>query len=354
MLDTSSIANLPSRAAPGNGASLVDVIRVLQRRLFSFLLVIGLALGAGSLYLVVAKPSYSATAQVLIDTKRSESPGAQFAVVDTPVVESQIETIKTDKIVVAVIRKLALDEDPEFTEPGRIMRLVSVLGLVQLERPSTDQARLRTSMAKFKRALNVTRIGPSYLANIVFSSVDAEKAARIANEIADAYIEDQLSARALGAERANSWMQKRITELRQQADSAIQAAENYGPVISSPEQQEQKQRLETAAQMAKRAHDTFLSLTRYMQNTAERAFPVTEARIMSPAMPPLTRTSPNAPVVAGVSFSLDVFWEWRWRWPGSGLITPYRRASSWKMMRGSVFLVSYRSSKAGAPWFERH
>jgi hypothetical protein len=46
-------------------------------------------------------------------------------------------------------------------------------------------------------------------------------------------------------------MQKRITELRQQADSAIQAEENHGPVISSPEQQEQKQRLETAAQNGK-------------------------------------------------------------------------------------------------------
>jgi capsular polysaccharide biosynthesis protein len=278
------------------------VLEVLRRRLFSFLLALGLALGAGSLYLVVAKPSYSATAQVLIDTKRSDSPGAQFAVVDTAVVESQIETIKTDKIAVAVIRKLALDEDPEFIEPGRIMRLLSMARLVELERPSTEQARLRTSMAKFRRALNVTRIGPSYLANIVFSSVDAEKAARIANEIADAYIEDQLSARALSAERANSWMQRRIAELRQQADSAIQAADS-----SSAEQQEQKQRLEAAAQTAKRAYDTFLSLTRYTQNTAERAFPVTEARIMSPALPPLTRTSPNAPAIAGVSLLVGCF-----------------------------------------------
>jgi capsular exopolysaccharide synthesis family protein len=302
MLDTSTTANLQSRAAPGNGASLADVLEVLRRRLFSFLLALGLALGAGSLYLVVAKPSYSATAQVLIDTKRSDSPGAQFAVVDTAVVESQIETIKTDKIAVAVIRNLALDEDPEFIEPGRIMRLLSMARLVQLERPSTEQARLRTSMAKFRRALNVTRIGPSYLANIVFSSVDAEKAARIANEIADAYIEDQLSARALSAERANSWMQRRIAELRQQADSAIQAADS-----SSAEQQEQKQRLEAAAQTAKRAYDTFLSLTRYTQNTAERAFPVTEARIMSPALPPLTRTSPNAPAIAGVSLLVGCF-----------------------------------------------
>jgi len=296
MLDTSTTANLQPRAAPGNGVSLADVLEVLRRRLSSFLLAMGLALGAGSLYLVVAKPSYSATAQVLIDTKRSDSPGAQFAVVDTAVVESQIETIKTDKIAVAVIKKLALDEDPEFIVPGRIMRLLSMVGLVQLERPTTEQARLRAAMEKFKRALNVTRIGPSFLANILFSSVDAEKAARIGNEIADAYIEDQLSARALSAERANSWMQKRIADLRQQVDSAMQAADN-----SSAEQPEQKQRLEAAAQTAKRAYETFLSLTRYTQNTAERAFPVTEARIMSPALPPLTRTSPNVPVVAGVS-----------------------------------------------------
>ena len=307
MLDTSRTANLQSRAARGDGISFADVLELLRRRSFSFLLAIGLALGAGGLYLVVAKPSYSATAQLLIDTKRSDSPGAQFMLVDTTVVESQIETIKTDKIAVTVIKKLALDQDPEFLEPGRIMRLLSMAWLVQLDRPSTEQARLRTSIAKFKRALKVTRIGPSYLANIVFSSVDAEKAARIANEIADAYIEDQLSARALSAERAYSWMQKRIAELRQQADSAIQAAENYTPSSSSAEQQEQKQRLEAAAQTAKRAYDTFLSLTRYTQNTAERAFPVTEARIMSPALPPLRRSSPNAPIIAAVSLLVGCF-----------------------------------------------
>jgi polysaccharide biosynthesis transport protein len=257
---------------------------------------------AGGLYLAVARPSYSATAQVLIDTKRSDSPGAQFAVVDTAVVESQIETIKTDKIAVAVIKKLALDEDPEFIVPGRAMRLLSMIGLVQLERPTTEQGRLRAAMEKFKRALTVARIGPSYLANIVFSSVDPDKSARIANEIADAYIEDQLSARALSAERANSWMQKRIADLRQQADSTMQAADN-----SSAEQPEQKQRLEAAAQTAKRAYETFLSLTRYTQNTAERAFPVTEARIISPAPPPLTRTSPNTPLVAGLSLLAGCF-----------------------------------------------
>ena len=121
------------------------MIGVLRRRWATFLLAMGLALGAGSLYLVVAKPSYSATAQVLIDTKRSDSPGAQFAVVDTAVVESQIETIKTDKIAVAVIKKLALDEDPEFIKPGRFTRLLSMVGLVQLERSSTAQGRLRTA-----------------------------------------------------------------------------------------------------------------------------------------------------------------------------------------------------------------
>jgi succinoglycan biosynthesis transport protein ExoP len=298
MLDTSTTANPQSRAAPGNVVSFADVIGVLRRRWSTFLFAICLALAAGGLYLAVAKPSYSATGQVLIDTKRSDSPGAQFAVVDTAVVESQIETIKTDKIAVAVIKKLALDEDPEFIVPGRATRLLSTVGLVQLERP-TEQGRLRAAMEKFKRALTATRIGPSYLANIVFSSVDPDKAARIANEIADAYIEDQLSARALSAERANSWMQKRIADLRQQADSAMQAADNSSA--------EPEQRLEAAAQTAKRAYETFLSLTRYTQNTAERAFPVTEARIMSPALPPLTRTSPNTPLVVGLSLLAGCF-----------------------------------------------
>src|SRR5262245_5342633 len=141
MLDTSTPANLQSRAAPGNVVSLADMIDVLRRRWGTFLFAIALALAAGGFYMTVARPSYSATAQVMIDTKRSDSPGAQFAVVDTAVVESQIETIKTDKIAVAVIKKLALDEDPEFIVPGRAMRFLSMVGLVQLDRPTTEQGR---------------------------------------------------------------------------------------------------------------------------------------------------------------------------------------------------------------------
>lgn len=293
MLDTTTAVNLQARATPHNAVSLAEAIEVLRRRWLPFLLGVGLALAAGGAYLAVAKRSYSATAQVMIDTKRSDPSGAQFMVVDTSVVESQIETIKTDKIVVAVIKRLGLDQDPEFVAPGRLARLLSKLHLVRLEQASNPQARLRLAIAKFKRELNVTRIGPSYLANISFSSADPEKAARIANEVADAYIEDQLSARALSAERANSWMQKRATALRRQADSALQAAGNSSG--------EQKQQLEASAQAARQVYETFESVTRYAQNAAERAFPATEARIMSSALAPLKSTSPKVPIIGGVS-----------------------------------------------------
>src|SRR4051812_46522011 len=110
MLDTSTATNLKSRVAPGNAVSPAELIDVLQRRWLPMLLAVVLAMATGGIYLAIAKRSYSATAQVMIDTKRSDPSGAQFMVVDTAVVESQIETIKTDKIVLAVIRRLKLDE----------------------------------------------------------------------------------------------------------------------------------------------------------------------------------------------------------------------------------------------------
>ena len=88
-------------------------------------------------------------------------------------------------------------------------------------------------MVKFKRALTVLRIGRSYVANILFTSKDPVRAAQIANEVANAYIEDQLDAKALTAERAGSWMKKRIDELKEQSGSAEQRLQQFDASVKA-------------------------------------------------------------------------------------------------------------------------
>lgn len=93
-----------------------------QKRLITACLLMALALAG--LYLIVAPNRYTATALLLTDTKRSDSAAAQYGLVDAAVVDSQVETIKSEKIAIAVINKLDLTQDPEFSENGVVGRLL--------------------------------------------------------------------------------------------------------------------------------------------------------------------------------------------------------------------------------------
>ena len=254
------------------------------------------ALGLGGLYLIIAPNRFTATAQLLTDTKRSDSPAAQYGLVDAAVVDSQIETIKSEKIAIAVINKLHLTQDPEFSENGILGRLLSAVSLSRNDITS-EQEQFRKTVVKFKRGLGVVRIGRSYVANILFTSKDPVKAALIANEVASAYIEDQLDAKALTAERARSWMQNRINELKEQSGVAVQRLQQFDANVNvgqlNKDQQDERAQLVQRTDSLRTAYETLVNLGRYSQSIEDRSLPLTDARVVTLASAPFEASSPN-------------------------------------------------------------
>ena len=82
-------------------------------------------------------------------------------------------------------------------------------------------------MGALKGGLSVKRVGFSYVIEIAFRSGQPELAAQIANGIADAYILDQMDAKYQATQRASSWLQDRIRELRDQASAAERAVVKF-------------------------------------------------------------------------------------------------------------------------------
>src|SRR5262249_53307692 len=78
----------------------------------------------------------------------------------------------------------------------------------------------RRAMGAFKSRLTVARVAQSYIIQIDFRSYNAERAAQIANAIADAFIVDQLEAKYKATRQAGGWLQDRIKELRTQVSDA--------------------------------------------------------------------------------------------------------------------------------------
>lgn len=294
-------------------SALRDVIR-WRRSTIALCLVA--ALVPAIIYVAVSPSMYTATAVLMTDTKRSPAYGADGAPdtsVDMVVVESQVETLKSDKIALAVIDKLRLWEDPEFVGKGPTLWSY-VMGLFNKSSTSptrTQDIKRQIAVGNFKKGLQVQRAGRSYVSEIDFTSLDPVKAANIANAIAQAYIVDQLSAKLQIAQRSSDWIQNRLAELRQKATDTAKAVSDFESANGGPSAADGKpasglpaaraagqlRELATAAQSARTAYETFLS--RYTQSVQiqQQSFPITEARVLAEAEPPLSKSAPKTTLI---------------------------------------------------------
>jgi exopolysaccharide transport family protein len=212
--------------------SLIDVRDFLTRQWRLIALITACVIVLAGAYIVVAPKQYTAQADMIIDTKKvtwtqSELASENRSVEDASV-ESEIETTRSEKVAMAVINRFHLTEDPEFVGTGRSLwgQLFSFLRSSASEQPSQDEL-MRRAVDAFKEKLRVTRVGRSYIEQIAFTSLDKNKAASIANAIAEAYIDDQLQAKFEATRRATVWLQQRIGELRQQASNAYKEVQDF-------------------------------------------------------------------------------------------------------------------------------
>ncbi|MCI0598514.1 MAG: polysaccharide biosynthesis tyrosine autokinase [Beijerinckiaceae bacterium] len=199
-----------------------------------------LTIALALIYLLTTVPTYVATAYMVIDERKlqmldpREDAGGNGNV-DTGLVSTQIELLKSQNVSRAVIKKLNLTEDPEFagTPPGFFGSLAErVFGLFRPPPPplSEDEARsslLRRVQAAFDNQRTVTRVQQSYVMEIDVQSINAKKAARIANAIAEAYIDDTLESKYEETRRANDWLQERLKELRSQVAAEQRAVVDF-------------------------------------------------------------------------------------------------------------------------------
>ncbi len=214
--------------------SLLHIRDFLSRQWRLIALVTGLAIVVGIAYLALAPRKYTAQADMIIDTKRvtwtqSEQVTENRTVEDASV-ESEIETTKSEKVATMVVNQLHLTTDPEFVGAGQSLkqRILSLLGLTPgPESESSNDDLTRRVIYTLKSDLRVTRLGRSYIEQIAYTSLDPNKAAKIANAFADAYIEDQLEAKFEATHRASVWLEQRIGELRKQASDAYKEVQDF-------------------------------------------------------------------------------------------------------------------------------
>ena len=235
-----NIDNIDLVASPADSfKSLVDFTR---RRYATVVFAIAIALALGLVYILTAPSSFTATSSLIIDTHKLRVFGQQSIFnempLDTSAVDSQVEILKSETIALAVIKKLNLTDDPEFVRRGGLVGALvdTFIGFFSSGEPASEFSLRREAVGAFKSKLAVKRAGLTYVILISFQSYNPDRAAQIANAVANAYIDDQLESKYDAARRAGVWLQARLNELREQAsaaETAVVAFKNKNDMVDA-------------------------------------------------------------------------------------------------------------------------
>ncbi|MFA5951916.1 MAG: GumC family protein [Hyphomicrobium sp.] len=215
---------------------------VLGAHRLSILLTIVLFVVGGVGYIWITPPLYSADAQILIDPRKRDivkqeivqsGLGSSSLGADTFLLDSQVEVIRSQTVLRKLIETQKLDLDEEFTgslEGGTGRWIGGILKLI-VRGPQASGVPETTAVDRVLKALEkrlrVNREGNTYVINIRMTSLDPAKAAKLANTLAQLYIDQSVAASRLRVEEAMHLLSGRLEQLRDTALEAEQKVETY-------------------------------------------------------------------------------------------------------------------------------
>lgn len=196
---------------------------------------------------------YSSTATLVLNTRQTRVVNVENVVSDLKanfaIVNNEIQVIRSTQLLGRVVEKLRLDRDADFNPAlrpapeGRGGFLGSVLptgiqnmlGMAQPERPrlpppsgeAVDPVLKPQIVRALLGSLRVEVVFGTFAIEVSFDSRSREKAALIANAIADQYIIDQLEAKFDASRRATSWLNDRLEDLKGQVEEKEAAIEAF-------------------------------------------------------------------------------------------------------------------------------
>ncbi|HWA31641.1 MAG TPA: exopolysaccharide transport family protein [Rhizomicrobium sp.] len=205
--------------APDPPFGFAELRRIAEGRRTLILRVAAGAMALVVLALLVIPARYSATAVVMLEPRKNNVTDASAVLSQMPTdpasLQNQIQILTSRDLAGKVIDRLGLASDPEFAASGGWFA-------------SVDPRRARDeTIDNFLKLLTVDTVGLSTSLDIAFASRDAEKAARIANGVAQAYVADQVKAKHDATERATQWLIDRIQRLAIEVQASEEAVQRY-------------------------------------------------------------------------------------------------------------------------------
>lgn len=239
-------------ADDGGAFDIRDALNFAWRQWKVIAGVMAFAVLLGAIHVARQTPLYTATAQLFLDPSREKTSTqdllfTDLMLFDQSAIESQIAIIRSSAMLKRVVEKERLLTDQEFggaPAPAPATGLLATLRswISRSAQPAPDKSGEAPAISEafdasapatiatieaIKGAVSVQRAGQAYVLNVSFTSSDPNKAARLANAVADAFVVDKLDARFESAKRASAWLSDRLVELRKQLRESEEAVARF-------------------------------------------------------------------------------------------------------------------------------
>jgi capsular exopolysaccharide synthesis family protein len=204
------------------------VMSLLTRRRWVILATATALFGTVALYTLRQAKVYGATTSIVIDAtpprfldnsqvQEVSEPGAGGYWFTKEYTETQTRIITSRAVSQRAVEKLGLQSDPAF------------LGVSQIQDPRARELAMKAidAVAVLQGKVNVLPEKDTRIVNVRVEDGDPKRAALLANEVADAYIAENLALRLRVSESANRWLEDRLAELEQRTKQSELAVYDF-------------------------------------------------------------------------------------------------------------------------------
>lgn len=252
--------SIPDRvaAAPDGGLPLRELLAILRRRRRVIFWVTALLTTIATLIGLQVTKTYTATAQVMLEPRESRIVAAEkvapgLPAEDSAIVETHIKLIQSRATLGRAVDDLELLADARFVAartttddavaapvgffagwlpdwiaaqlPPRwaLAAGIATAGTLELD----PQMRREQAIDALQGDIRVAQAGRSYVLLISYTSTRPHEAVRIANAVANAYIDVQLEDKLAATRRASAWLGEQVEQLRWRVFGSELAIEEF-------------------------------------------------------------------------------------------------------------------------------
>lgn len=288
---------------PVREISLADVLQHVRRNYFKMIVAAVLVFSICFFVFSLRPPVYAAQTTLLYRPSQADFANVNLLAsgmdVSSATINNEIEIIRSTDLLSRVVERAGLNRDPEFVSPPKpfsLDALNSVVGNIvggdvidragaafgwtrAKETDVTSRQRLASidvarAAAALRSRIEVESERFSYAFTLSVQSTVPEKAALLANTVADAYIDDQLEAKFSETRRATKWLSDRIAELesrvRESESAAAQKRAEFSEVTGRDAATISQQIAQVSAQLVTAQSNLTAARSRYEIANARR------------------------------------------------------------------------------------